>query len=556
MVASARKDGKREREAAEKRNEQLQSQLNDAELLLASHQEQLAELKSSMQGMTSQRTDLETVASTSDAPSTPGLESTDRMSKIMDALHLSPTNPNGEYQPAPPTSFTHLLSPVLRADVPAFEDFHALLELSRKSRPNSRVTSGSYSGFPGLGINNVATARDSPNASRFPSNGSTSSLATSGTHPSTPTTPSLPASTNSSVSSRDVPNPGIPLKETPFYKRVVTEDVEPTLRLDLAPGLSWLARRSVISAMSEGRFIVEPIPGLSASSGYPACALCGEQGRGEKRARRHKFRTSESETAQKYPLCAYCLNRVRTSCDFFGFLRMVKDGHWRTEGPEAENLAWEESVRLREAMFWSRVGGGVIPAFLKAQASPRSSSEEQRGTASPLTLQTNVPRQMTKPETSSPLAQVAPVSASTPVDTMPSPVKEPSPPPTPAKDYPPPVKAQNISEPQTAPSPTTITRSRTISRTDAVGGRSSAANSIAQRAAMFDRQNEDDQAAASQLQNSLKASMTLRSRSTSKPRTKSSLPPTPQPAVPSTEQVRKDDGKGTGSGPMPGSFDF
>lgn len=555
MVASARRDGRREREAVEKRNEQLQAKLNDAELLLASHQEQLAELKSSMQGMSSQRNDLETVASSSDTPSTPALESTDRMSKIMDALHLSPTNANGEYPSAPPTSFTHLLSPVLRTDVPAFEDFHALLELSRKSRPNSRVTSGSYSGFAGLGMHTATNPRDSPSVSRFPSNGSTSSLATSGSHPSTPTTPGLPPSTNSSVSYRDLPTPGIPLKETSFYKRVVTEDIEPTLRLDLAPGLSWLARRGVIGAMSEGRLIVEPIPGLSASSGYPACALCGEQGRGEKRARRHKFRTSESETAQRYPLCGYCLNRVRASCDFLGFLRMVKDGHWRTEGPEAEHVAWEESVRLREAMFWSRVGGGVIPAFLRAPASPRSSSEEQRGPAASLTLQTSMNGQVNKPENPSPLAQVAPADMSKPVDLMPPPSRlESSPPPTPAKDYPSPAKARNEPEPQPTPSRTT-TCSRTASRTEGAGGKPSAANSVAQRAAMFDRQNSDDTAATSQLQSSLKASMSMRNRSSTKSRSKSPLPPSPQPAMPTSEQ-QKGHAQGTGSGSMPGSFDF
>lgn len=515
-----------------------------------------------MQGMSSQRNDLETIASSSDAPSTPGVEGTDRMSKLMDALHLSPTNPNGEYPSAPPTSFTHLLSPILRTDVPAFEDFRALLELSRKSRPNSRVTSGSYSGFSGLGLNNLSTHRDSPNASRFPSNGSTTSLANSGTYPSSsPTTPSLPTSTNSSVSSRDAPTPGIPLKETPFYKRAVTEDIEPTLRLDLAPGLSWLARRSVVSAMSEGRLIVEPIPGLTASSGYPPCALCGEQGRGEKRARRHKFRTSESDTAQKYPLCGYCLNRVRASCDFLGFLRMVKDGHWRTEGPEAESMAWEESVRLREAMFWSRVGGGVIPAFLKAPASPRSSTEEQGGApvaASPA-IHTSGIGQVTKPENPSPLAQVAPTDISTPVDSKPRPSSpEPSPPPTPQKDYPPPSKAQNTSEPQAIPDQA-VTRSRATTRTEGPGGRPSVANSVAQRAAMFDRQNPDDAAAAKQLQGSLKASltasMTMRSRSSSKPRSQAPRTPSPQPEMPSLES-QKSDGRARGSGPMPGSFDF
>jgi hypothetical protein len=59
---------------------------------------------------------------------------------------------------------------------------------------------------------------------------------------------------------------------------------------------------------------------------------------------------------------------------------MVKDGYWRTEGEEGEKAAWEESVRLRERMFWARIGGGVVPAFVPtsvhARDSPRSSSAE------------------------------------------------------------------------------------------------------------------------------------------------------------------------------------
>jgi hypothetical protein len=57
---------------------------------------------------------------------------------------------------------------------------------------------------------------------------------------------------------------------------------------------------------------------------------------------------------------------------------MVRDGHWRTIGEEGERGAWEESVRLREGMFWARIGGGVVPAFIQARDSPRSSSTEER----------------------------------------------------------------------------------------------------------------------------------------------------------------------------------
>ena len=569
MVASARHDARTEREVIERRNEQLQAKLNDAELLLASHQEQLAELKSSMQDMSSQRNELESVACASDAPSTPALENHDRMSKILDALHLSPTNPNGDFTPAPPTSFTHLLSPVLRTDVQAFEDFHSLLEVSRKSQPNSRVTSGTYSGFSGLGLGALANHRDSHHSPRLPSNGSTSSLSNSGTYPPTPTTPNLPPSANSSVSSRDAPVAGVSLKETLFYKRVLTEDIEPTLRLDLAPGLSWLARRSVVSAMLEGKLVVEPIPGLTANSGYPPCALCGEQGRGEKRARRHKFRTSESDSAQRYPLCGYCLSRVRASCDFLGFLRMVKDGHWRTDGLEAESIAWEESVRLREAMFWSRVGGGVIPAFLKAPNSPRSSTEEQIAPGASSALLNNNNGRFAKPENPSPLAQVAPVeplhSSISPNPPSSASIVEIPPPPPPEKDKPLSHPRGGSGTESTGSGPSNVSSDKASpgprgrSGTESSGGRPSIANSVAQRAAMFDRPNSGDAPTSNQLQSSLKASLTasmsMRNRSSSKPRSKAPVPESPQPELPSPVTQNGVD-RESDSSTMPGAFKF
>jgi len=55
---------------------------------------------------------------------------------------------------------------------------------------------------------------------------------------------------------------------------------------------------------------------------------------------------------------------------------MIKDGYWRTYDEEGERLAWEESVRLRERMFWARIGGGVVPASLQSKDTPRSSSED------------------------------------------------------------------------------------------------------------------------------------------------------------------------------------
>ncbi|KAI0315718.1 hypothetical protein OF83DRAFT_1130675 [Amylostereum chailletii] len=75
----------------------------------------------------------------------------------------------------------------------------------------------------------------------------------------------------------------------PFLTRLITEDTDPTVRLDLAPSLNWLTRRSVLSAIHHGQLSIEPISTQllieSTSSAYPSlpgsnpgsisCALCG-----------------------------------------------------------------------------------------------------------------------------------------------------------------------------------------------------------------------------------------------------------------------------------------
>ncbi|KAH0543760.1 hypothetical protein FGG08_001942 [Glutinoglossum americanum] len=361
MVSAARV----ERDSIERRNEQLRSQLAETENLLISHQEQLAELKSVMQQMTIDREESEANTTISTTPSTPALgsrESKESLGKIPEGLHLSP-NPSGsdDITPSYPMSFSYLIHPVLRIDLQAYEDFNSLMRMPRNISPGSRGSSGSYGGLNVMGLGGLSYNTSSSTFGPFSSSGSSSSISTTGALTSSPsTTPTTPASTVSSASSRDVPYSITPLKETRFYKRVLAEDIEPTLRLDTAPGLSWLARRSVLSSMCEGSLVVEPMPARSKLY-LSACSLCGENRKGDDHARRHRFRTSENDNVHRYPLCAYCLNRVRASCDFLGFLRMVKDGHWRTEGEEGEKAAWEESVRLRERMFWARIGGGVVP---------------------------------------------------------------------------------------------------------------------------------------------------------------------------------------------------
>jgi hypothetical protein len=352
----------------QRRNDQLKAQLADTESLLRFQQEQLAELKQVMEQMTEERDD----QTNQTAPSTPGLSKFD--SKDADDADVMQSSIPEPVSPTYPTSFTHLLQTVLRTDLTSYDDFTSLLRMSKNVPVASRTSSGSYSAYSGLGLG--LGGYSSTTAAH--TNGSSTSLSTSGTLGSSPATPTTPASTVSNGSTTGH-NSLTPLKETRFYKRSLAEDIEPTLRLDAAPGLSWLARRTVLNAVCEGTLVVEPMPTSSKSHVF-ACSLCGETRREPGHARTHRFRTNESDNAQRYPLCRYCLGRVRSTCDFLGFLRILKDGHWRCEDEESEKAAWEESVRLREQMFWCRMGGGVVPAHPAHSEFPRSprASEDER----------------------------------------------------------------------------------------------------------------------------------------------------------------------------------
>ncbi|KAJ4147263.1 hypothetical protein LMH87_001799 [Akanthomyces muscarius] len=356
MVIVAKEESKDREDAVQRKNDLLKAQLEESEALLKNQQTQLSELKRVMETMS-----LDDQQTNTTAPSSPGLPRLDTVAGDRlpppDSATASPLP--DFFAPAPPTSLQHLILPVLRHDLGAYDDFLNLAHQSHK-RPGSRISSGSMGGLAALGLGLAGST-----SSGHMSNASTSSLPNPASAGSGPSSPNTPASSTQGTPNQHLPIPA--LKETKFYKRVVVEDIEPTLRLDSAPGLSWLARRSVLTAVTDGTLVVEPVPtnvnyAPAARPQLFPCALCGEVRKEPQYMRNHRFRTTESPSAQRYPLCNYCLGRVRSTCGFLGFLRMVKDGHWRADDEDHEKTAWEESVRLREQMFWSRIGGGVIPA--------------------------------------------------------------------------------------------------------------------------------------------------------------------------------------------------
>ncbi|KAL1797049.1 hypothetical protein ACET3X_005589 [Alternaria dauci] len=350
MVAAARK----ETEASEKRGEQLKQQLGDAEVLQHSLQDQLQDLKGVVEKMSSHGDDNEShILTTNTAPSTPGITPADKMSKLFEAMNLTPSTPGtDEISPDHPLHFSHLIHPVLRSDLTAFKEFQDMLKISARSAPASRASSGNYSSLNVLGLGSLTNSSTTSLPSKSPS--------------------SVTNSPRESVATAGMPN----LKDEKFYKRALVEDIEPTLRLDIAPGLSWMARRTVLNSITSGSLVVEPNPTPSSKFRVPVfpCSLCGEARKGDEYARKFRFKPADTEDSQRYPLCDWCLGRVRATCDYIGFLRMVAAGHWRAETEEEKKGAWEESVRLRERMFWTRVGGGVVPAFVPLRDGPRSPS--------------------------------------------------------------------------------------------------------------------------------------------------------------------------------------
>lgn len=359
MVASANI----ERDAVEKRNQQLRDQVKDTEQLLASQHEQLTELKTVMQHMSLEGNKESTGSPLpTTAPTSPTLNREENnITRLLEAMNLSPNSPlTGEISPAPSTSFTHLLKAVCRTDLPAYEDFRSLLSVSKQShsQPASRVASASYSGLNVVGLSSLANGNQ-------PKHGASASMSAT---PNLNNSPNLPGSF--SPNSAEVRGP-VPLKETRFFKRLLVEDVEPALRLDLSPTISWLSRRTIIAALIEGSMIVEPIPESHRKlyGRYTSCAMCGEARKSDENPRTHRMRVNEGEGATKWPLCIICLEKVRGVGDLVSYVRMIRDGVVKCHETEEELEAWDELVRLRERLFWARMAGGVVPAFLPSQKS-------------------------------------------------------------------------------------------------------------------------------------------------------------------------------------------
>ncbi|RMD42558.1 hypothetical protein DV735_g2521, partial [Chaetothyriales sp. CBS 134920] len=334
MVAAANE----QKAIVEKKNQQLRDQIKDGEAVIASQNEQLAELKTlMMQIKPDTRADLDSPRH-SLAPSSPDLRRPDAdLARLLEAMNLSPVSADhAEIPPSPATSLTHLVRPSCRTDLPAYEDFKTLLATvnTRSHNPShnpSRAGSGSYAGIAtGLGL---MSATSSPNLVH-----------------TLPKPSEIPSHLPSQFSPPpDQKSPGS-VKDNRFFKRVIVEDIEPTLRLDLSPSISWLNRRAILAALAESTLLVEPIPEASQKlyGRYTPCAMCGEARKTGQNPRTHAMRVHEGESATKWPICGLCLEKVRAVCDLIAYIKMIREGIVKCADAKDEEEAWEELIRMRE----------------------------------------------------------------------------------------------------------------------------------------------------------------------------------------------------------------
>lgn len=530
MVAQAN----RETNDRERRNDQLVQQLKERDVLLENFQEQLTGLKLVLQTMTDQQDDF-----VSRGVPNGGVEDDKDTDDVAGSVADNITSKKI------PLTTASVYRPVVRHDLQNFHEFLLMIPPPQASPRTSVIMSAADSSiasgraspanfeattFNGERLSGQHTPSGS-NVSVATFSATTISTTTNMTTTTTTTTSNISAltsrfqglsSNNSTTSS---------LKDFKFFKRSMSDDIEPTLHLETAPGLSWLSRRNIMSSILDGSIVVEPIAAanegyklmiaepevedsgqpeyiglsksISGSSGNTVqptvsngtvstsymplnqptmtayvtsgngqkirtqlaacnavglpvatrapCALCGEKRDSSLLyARLHNLRSgkdkhgssnsvggsvskesngthgyhqssdsigshmsamatsdsndknsidsnndsisidnegmtnsntlsggipggfgnsggsnsgsssSSNSVSSGYPLCFYCLNRVRSVCDYVSFVRSIRAGLWKTEDEAGQLRAWEECVHLRERMFWARNGGYYI----------------------------------------------------------------------------------------------------------------------------------------------------------------------------------------------------
>lgn len=279
MVASERLT----RSRAQDKSQEMERALNQAESSMWEQQRVLAALQRKMELL--QRNGPGSAVHPSDtpeqlhrdAPGGPGIDSLAQplSEQDVDASRLMDIGSAGALIPS------GLVKEQIHLNTEAFREFVAFLSHLRRQRLSLKPFY-EYNPAPGAEAPVVALEDGTQGATTKPS---ASNLA----HPDPFAAasvarhrdfPSLPATADSLI------QVSTQLSSHAFLRRTQEEDVEPCLRLDAAPGLGWLNRRSVHTALLDGHLVIEPIfPGTApdskalrerlAHAPLAPCALCG-----------------------------------------------------------------------------------------------------------------------------------------------------------------------------------------------------------------------------------------------------------------------------------------
>ncbi|TPX32241.1 hypothetical protein SmJEL517_g04636 [Synchytrium microbalum] len=114
--------------------------------------------------------------------------------------------------------------------------------------------------------------------------------------------------------------------------------------------------KTIWERMSSGTLTGRPVaaPPTSVTTvtieGYtpPVCMTCGRTGRC-----RYRFRISENSNDGWIPVCMQCRDRIVAACDFYEFVRHVRNGLYRGRKPEE---VYVESLAVKRRMFFARIG--------------------------------------------------------------------------------------------------------------------------------------------------------------------------------------------------------
>lgn len=165
------------------------------------------------------------------------------------------------------------------------------------------------------------------------------------------------------------------LKLNKWFKKIWIEEFESCVVVPQTNFLTrWQKGKAFWNLVVDGKIKIEPIKGINHTITESSnndrglsspCAFCSESRNGSiEHARLHNLKLSNPEASNEsinYPLCHYCLVKIRNICDFFAKLRLVNKNFYKIDfsSGQTEYKLMKVYVNLcliRCKNFWSKIG--------------------------------------------------------------------------------------------------------------------------------------------------------------------------------------------------------